>query len=123
MRTQKAAASTAQETAQAELYEIIGKSISGVENTLSTSDLDAYRNVLSSGYSVFKSKTSGKLAILAELIAVDSYSVTHRVEEIKDENNQTVSDKYNVILYPEVSCDETNNKYGVTPKLSYYYLE
>jgi hypothetical protein len=40
-------------------------------------DPDNYRNVLSSGYSVFKSKTSGKLAILAELIMVDSYSVTH----------------------------------------------
>jgi len=40
-------------------------------------NLNEYRNVLNSGYSVFKSKTSGKLAILAELIMIDSYSVTH----------------------------------------------
>lgn len=104
-------------------YHILGKSVTGSDNTLSTPDLDAYRNVLSSGYSVFKSKTSGKLAILAELIAIDSYSVTHRVEEVKDVNGQIVPDKYNVILYPEVSCEETNKKYGITPKLSYYYLE
>ena len=104
-------------------YHILGKSVTGSGNTLSTPDLDAYRNVLSSGYSVFKSKTSGKLAILAELIAIDSYSVTHRVEEVKDENNQTIPDKYNIILYPEVSCEETEKKYGITPKLSCYYLE
>lgn len=104
-------------------YHILGKSVTGSGNTLSTPDLDAYRNVLSSGYSVFKSKTSGKLAILAELIAIDSYSVTHRVEEVKDVNGQIVPDKYNIILYPEVSCEETNKKYGITPKLSYYYLE
>ena len=104
-------------------YHILGKSVTGSDNTLSTPDLDAYRNVLSSGYSVFKSKTSGKLAILAELIAIDSYSVTHRVEEVKDVNGQIVPDKYNIILYPEVSCEETNKKYGITPKLSYYYLE
>nr|DAH81466.1 MAG TPA: hypothetical protein [Bacteriophage sp.] len=30
-------------------------------------DIDTYRNILSSGYSVFQSKVSGKLAILIEL--------------------------------------------------------
>ena len=102
-------------------YHILGRS--NVDQPLSNQDLDEYRNVLSSGYNVFKSKTSGKLAILAELITIDSYSVTHKIEEVKDENGQTIPDKYNVVLYPEVSCDETNTKYGVTPKLSYYYLE
>lgn len=102
-------------------YPILGKS--NVEQPLTNEDIDEYRNVLSSGYSVFKSKTSGKLAILAELIAIDSYSVTHKVEEIEDENGQVIPDKYNIILYPEVSCEETENKYGITPKLSYYYLE
>ena len=102
-------------------YHILGRS--NVDQSLSNQDLDEYRNVLSSGYNVFKSKTSGKLAILAELIMVDSYSVTHKIEEVKDEKGQTIPDKYNVVLYQEVSCDETNTKYGVTPKLSYYYLE
>ena len=104
-------------------YHILGKSSTGSNNTLDSPDIDAYRNVLSSGYSVFKSKTSGKLAILAELLSIDSYSVTHRVEEVKDSNNNVIKDNYNIIIYPEISCDETSKKYGVTPKLNYYFLK
>ena len=63
-------------------YHILGRS--NVDQPLNNQDLDDYRNVLSSGYSVFKAKTSGKLAILAELIMIDSYSVTHKIEEVKD---------------------------------------
>nr|DAG89853.1 MAG TPA: hypothetical protein [Crassvirales sp.] len=36
-------------------------------NNSSKPDIDSYRNLLSSGYSVFQSKVSGKLAILIEL--------------------------------------------------------
>lgn len=102
-------------------YPILGKA--NIDQPLKNEDIDEYRNVLSSGYNVFKSKTSGKLAILAELIMIDSYSVTHRIEEVKDENGQTIPDKYNIVLYPEVSYEETEQKYDVKPKLSYYYLE
>ena len=53
-------------------------------------DIDNYRNILSSGYSVFKSKTSGKLAILAELIMIDSYSVTHSIVPIKENQYEII---------------------------------
>lgn len=79
-------------------------------------DIDTYRNVLSSGYSVFKEKTSGKLAILAELITIDSYSVTHSVQ--KGDGGA-----FDVIIHTEVSPDLTNQTYDKDPKLSYYYLE
>ena len=36
-------------------------------------DVDSYRDVLNSGYSIFKSKTSGKLAILAEFQLLPSF--------------------------------------------------
>lgn len=42
-------------------------------------DIDSYRSLVSSAYSVFQSKVSGKLALLAELEAVESFSCTHDV--------------------------------------------
>ena len=59
-------------------YHIAGQQ-SKIEFNPETIDIDSYRTTLSSGYNVFKSKTSGKLAILAELIMIDSYSVTHSI--------------------------------------------
>ena len=91
--------------------------------TLKPASPARWRNVLSSGYNVFKSKTSGKLAILAELLSIDSYSVTHKVEEVKNSSGNVVIDTYNVIIYPEISCDETEQKYGIRPELSYYLLK
>lgn len=109
-------------------------------------NLDEYRSILSSGYNVFKSKTSGKLAILAELVTIDEYSVTHRVEE-----NQAGG--YNIIIHTDVSpkfettytnmpnveiegvvpnipgqdqskSNQSNKtNYNYIPKLKYYYLE
>lgn len=83
-------------------------------------DIDKYRNVLSSGYSIFKSKTSGKLAILAELIMIDSYSVTHSIIpiEIENENN-----KYEIVIHTDVEPKITPENYFIAPKLKYYYLE
>ena len=86
-------------------------------------DIDSYRNVLSSGYSVFKSKTSGKLAILAELIMVDSYSVTHRLESQKDENNKIKEGIFDIVLHTEVAPEITKENYRTVPKLQYYYLK
>lgn len=86
-------------------------------------DIDSYRNTLSSGYSVFKSKTSGKLAILAELIMIDSYSVTHSLKPCVDEQGKTIDGKFDVILHHEVSPNITNENYNIAPKLRYYYLQ
>lgn len=96
-------------------YYILGTSNSMPQQT----DIDGYRNVISSGYNVFKSKTSGKLAILAELIMIDSYSVTH---SIKPELNNGQW-KYNIYLHHEISPEVNENNYLQVPKLKYYYLE
>ena len=97
-------------------YHILG---SNKQDTLITKeDIDSYRNVVSSGYSVFKQKTSGKLAILAELIMVDSCSVTHKI--IPDDNKK---DWYNLVLHIETSSENAKQKYGIIPQLSCYYLE
>lgn len=85
-------------------------------------DIDDYRNTLSSGYSVFKAKTSGKLAILAELIMIDSYSVTHSVQPRVDEYGQTVEGMFDIILHTEVSPELNENNYDLAPKLQFYYL-
>ena len=42
-------------------------------------DIDSYRNLLSSGYSVFQSKISGKLALLIELEKITGFSCTHTI--------------------------------------------
>lgn len=86
-------------------------------------DIDSYRNVLSSGYSVFKAKTSGKLAILAELIMIDSYSVTHSLKPSVDEQGKTIDGKFDIILHHEVEPTITNENYNIAPKLKYYYLQ
>lgn len=60
-------------------------------------DIDSYRNILSSGYSVFQSKVSGKLAILIELERIQTFNSTYEVlksEKIAQngEITQTASD-------------------------------
>ena len=96
-------------------YHILGSGLTDNENY--KKDIDEYRTVLSSGYNVFKSKTSGKLAILAELITIDSYSITHDVEKTNDKYT------YNINLYPEIFPDITNDSQKIIPKLKYHYLE
>jgi hypothetical protein len=64
---------------------------------------------------VFKSKTSGKLAILAELVSIDSYSVTHSVQPRYDKDNKVTA--YDVFLHHDVTPNDSDS-----PKLSYYCL-
>lgn len=80
-------------------------------------DLDAYRSSISSGYSVFKSKTSGKLAILAELVMIDSYSVTHSIVKTAEPG------VFDVVIHTEVEPTINANNYTVAPKLKNYYLK
>ena len=86
-------------------------------------DIDSYRNVLSSGYSVFKEKTSGKLAILAELVMIDSYSVTHKIDPITDQYGNGIDGRFKVMISTDVSPYLTNDNYYTAPKLRYYYLK
>ena len=106
-------------------YHILGSTETSAEK-LNNIDIDSYRNVLSSGYNVFRSKTSGKLAILAELIAIDSYSVTHSVvprTELQSDNLTHNVGTFDVIIHTEVGPSLTPENYDVTPKLKYYYLQ
>lgn len=105
-------------------YHILGERSSS--NPTGKIDIDSYRNVLSSGYNVFRSKTSGKLAILAELVTIDTYSVTHSVvpKKITVEGiTQNHEGYYDVILHTDVEPQVTVSNYQTVPKLSYYHLE
>ena len=52
-------------------------------------DIDSYRDLLNSGYSVFQSKVSGKLAILAELERISGFDCTYDVYKI-DSNAEKI---------------------------------
>lgn len=88
-------------------------------------DLDSYRNVLSSGYSVFQSKVSGKLAILAELESITGFETSYSVYKIGEESGNstelTVNDvKYtNTINYTKYSIylnfHWTTDNYDINP--------
>ena len=97
-------------------YHIFG-SLEGEFNNNSELDLDDYRSNISSGYSVFKSKTSGKLAILAELVMIDSYVVTHSI--VKTDTPGV----FDVVIHTEVEPTINEINYTVAPKLKYYYLK
>ena len=56
-------------------------------NNSNKPDIDSYRNLLSSGYSVFQSKVSGKLAILIELERIQTFNSTYEV--LKSSAKQT----------------------------------
>lgn len=86
-------------------------------------DLDSYRNVISSGYNVFRSKTSGRLAILAELVMIDSYSVTHSVKPSKDSEGNVIPGSFDVLLHTEVTPTLNTNNFTTAPKLAYYHLK
>lgn len=105
-------------------YSILGTDLTNQVST-QPKDIDEYRNTLSSGYNVFRSKISGKLALLAELIMIDSFSVTYSLEEkFQDENQNPINNTYSITLHPEISTDESTAKYSINPpELKYYYLE
>lgn len=46
-------------------------------------DIDSYRNLLQSGWSIFSSKVSGKLAILAELETIETFSCSYELTLIE----------------------------------------
>jgi hypothetical protein len=77
-------------------YSILGTDLAN-QNPNQPVDIDEYRNTLSSGYNVFRSKISGRLALLAELVMIDSFSVTYSLEEVvsdgtMDSTGKSISD-------------------------------
>lgn len=77
-------------------------------------DIDSYRNLLSSGYSIFQSKVSGKLAILAELETITGFECTYNVYKtgISTEtvNGEIKNDKGKIDISP---CNINYNLYDV----------
>jgi hypothetical protein len=99
-------------------YHILGKMPkSGDTYEQAAIDLDEYRDTLNSGFSVFKSKTSGKLAILAELIMVDSYSVTHSIQPRVDKNGEVIEGNFDIIIHTEATPEITTSNFTQVPKL------
>jgi len=69
-------------------------------------DIDQYRTTLSSGYSVFQSKVSGKLALLIELEKITGFSCTYGVYGSKP-SNETISKK-NFSVYWNLGWETEN---------------
>ena len=90
---------------------------------LTPQDIDSYRTSVGSGYSVFKSKSSGKLAILAELVTIDSYDVTYSVQQRYDDDGDVIAGSYDVDIHTSVLPTLTIDNYDYTPKLKYHYLK
>ena len=78
-------------------------------------DIDSYRNLLSSGYSVFQSKISGKLALLIELEKITGFSCTHTIYSKKGNSNKVIftKDENNKIIteIADIKEDDTNISY------------
>lgn len=81
-------------------------------------DIDSYRNILSSGYSVFQSKVSGKLAILIELERIQTFNSTYEV--LKSSTKQTNSIEPTNVNFQQydiyVNFNWKTNSLDVNPK-------
>jgi hypothetical protein len=53
-------------------------------------DIDSYRDLVSSGYSVFNSKTSGQLALLIELEKITGFNCTWECFEVSSERDKEI---------------------------------
>lgn len=72
-------------------------------------DLDSYRTMVSSAYSVFSSKVSGKLALLIELEKITGFSCTWSAytKEVED-NSEYQSNRYSIYWNFSWSTDNNN---------------
>lgn len=91
-------------------------------NAVGKVDLDSYRSLVSSAYSIFNSKVSGKLAILAELEEISGFSCTYDVysETASKETPDNSVDTKNYSIYFDFSWEtenpDTNPAYIVLTK-------
>lgn len=80
-------------------------------------DIDSYRNLLSSGYSVFQSKVSGKLAILLELERIQTFNSTYEVLKNKNVTKTIESTTVNCQQYDiYINFNWKTNNLDVNPK-------
>lgn len=89
--------------------------ISSGDKGIDNGDVDSCRSLLNSGYSVFQSKVSGKLAILAELERIDGFSCTYDVYKINKDNTigpeGTYTNTYQIFL----NCNWHTNNNDINP--------
>lgn len=86
-------------------------------NNSNKPDIDSYRNLLSSGYSVFQSKVSGKLAILIELERIQAFNSTYEVLKNKDVTKTIKSTTVNYQQYDVyINFNWKTNNLDVNPK-------
>lgn len=76
-------------------------------------DIDSYRNLLSSGYSIFQSKVSGKLAILAELETITGFECTYNVYKTGTSTETVEGEVKNDKKEISTSCNINYNIYDV----------
>lgn len=86
-------------------------------NNSNKPDIDSYRNLLSSGYSVFQSKVSGKLAILLELERIQTFNSTYEVLKNKNVTKTIESTTVNCQQYDiYINFNWKTNNLDVNPK-------
>lgn len=89
------------------------------------SDLDEYRSLVCSNWSIFNSKVSGKLAILAELETINSFSCQYIVDDVNDIETQALDTNikrrvYNINLHYQIDADpEIAAKYLIVPSIKW----
>lgn len=113
---------TLKDSEKPEEYFISDKKIS---ETALDQDLDEYRSLICSNWSIFNSKVSGKLAILAELETINSFSCQYIVDDVKDIETLSLdtnirSRVYNINLYYQIDSDpEIAAKYLIVPSIKW----
>ena len=81
----------------------------GIQNKQGTNkpDLDSYRTLIDSAYSIFQSKNSGKLALVAELESIKSFNCTYSINTKRNSLNNSCN------IYLHTSWDTDN--YNINP--------
>lgn len=78
-------------------------------------DLDSYRNLLSSGYSIFQSKTAGKLALYIELEQITSFSCTYNIYRTVPEEKEGLKDIQSTIYDVWFNFNWNSNNNNINP--------
>ena len=81
------------------------------DNPDGTPDVDSYRNLVESPFNVFNSKVSGELLLIAELVTIDSFSVSVICEFNDQEGADASSTLRDVAITVEMQFESGNDVY------------
>lgn len=83
--------------------------IAYVNKTNGTTDIDSYRSLTNSAYSVFQSKNSGTLTLIAELETIDTFSCAYSALRKDVEKANGKEEKiYEIFLHPSWTSSNNN---------------